>query len=181
MIRMETIARFQNLLENIFITYFANYFRPTNQSIYLRFGSKRRSSSTGIILNNEMDDFSSPNIINSFGLLPSPSNFIEPGKRPLSSMSPSVILDKDGDLKAVIGGAGGSRIITAVAQVLMRSMWLSENVKQAIDALRLHHQQYPNTLFYEEQFPQVRFSSSFLYVLLSPIFLSITVWCSNSF
>ncbi|XP_076359107.1 scoloptoxin SSD14-like [Tachypleus tridentatus] len=126
-----------------------------SSTINTHFGCKRRSPSTGIILNNEMDDFSSPNVINYFGLPPSPANFIKPGKRPLSSMSPSVILDKARGLKTVIGGSGGSRIITAITQVLIRSMWLGNSIKEAIDALRIHHQLYPNTVFYEKHFPQI--------------------------
>ena len=76
-----------------------------------------RGSRTGIIFNNEMDDFSTPGIVNSYGYVPSPSNFIEPGKRPMSSMSPTIVLDKDGNVRMGAGAAGGSRIITGILMV----------------------------------------------------------------
>ena len=64
-----------------------------------------------------MDDFSTPDLINYFGLRPSEANYIKPGKRPMSSMSPTIILDKDHNIRLVIGASGGSRIISSVAQV----------------------------------------------------------------
>lgn len=119
------------------------------------FGSMRRSVSTGIILNNEMDDFSSPNMINYFGLPPSPVNYIEPGKRPLSSMCPAFVIDSNGNIELVLGGAGGSRIITATAIVAANVLWFEKNIKQAIDEPRLHHQLDPDYVQNEKSFPLV--------------------------
>lgn len=124
-------------------------------SINTQFGSKRRSKSTGIILNDSMDDFSYPNITNYFAIPPSPANSLKPGKRPFSSMCPSILVDKNKNVKMVIGGAGGSLIPTAIAQVMMRVLWFNEDIKMSVDALRLHHQLYPNYLQHEEGFPQI--------------------------
>ncbi|XP_070202502.1 glutathione hydrolase 1 proenzyme-like isoform X2 [Littorina saxatilis] len=123
-------------------------------TINARFGSKRRGMRTGIVFNDEMDDFSSPNITNIFGIPPSPANFIKPGKRPLSSMCPTVIVDPQGDVRLVVGGAGGSRITTATAYVATRELWLGESVDTAVSALRLHHQLLPDYISYETGFDQ---------------------------
>ena len=82
-----------------------------------RFGGGYRSLKTGIIYNNEMDDFSTPGKSNLYGYPPTEANYIRPKKRPLSSMCPSIITDQNGDVKMVAGASGGSRIITGTAQV----------------------------------------------------------------
>ncbi|XP_077996270.1 glutathione hydrolase 1 proenzyme-like [Glandiceps talaboti] len=121
-------------------------------TINLRFGSKVLGSRTGILFNDEMDDFSSPNIVNTFGLPPSEANFIEPGKRPLSSMTPTIIIDQNGDAKFVLGAAGGSKIITACALATLNTLWFGDDIKTAIQRPRLHHQLTPNKVRHEQNF-----------------------------
>lgn len=115
------------------------------------FGSKVVSKSTGIILNNEMDDFSNSKAPNSYGLHPSQYNYPEPGKRPLSSMSPTILVDKDGNTRLVGGASGGPRIITATVQVLLNYMCCGmDNVLSALKHPRLHSQLIPETVFVED-------------------------------
>jgi gamma-glutamyltranspeptidase / glutathione hydrolase len=83
--------------------------------VNLYFGARIMVPSTGVIVNDEMDDFSKPGSSNSFGYISTPANYIVPGKRPLSSMSPTIV-EKNGEFYLAIGAAGGSRIITATLQ-----------------------------------------------------------------
>lgn len=85
-------------------------------TVNLVFGSKLLDPKTGIVLNDEMDDFSIPGTPNAFGLQPSPFNYPEPGKRPLSSCVPTIV-ERDGQFELSLGGSGGSRILTSVLQV----------------------------------------------------------------
>lgn len=85
--------------------------------LLIRFGCKIISRRTGILLNDEMDDFSVPGQTNFYGLHASPANFIAPGKTPVSSVCPSILVNADGDVEMVIGAAGGSKVTTLVATV----------------------------------------------------------------
>ncbi|KAJ0176523.1 hypothetical protein K1T71_007702 [Dendrolimus kikuchii] len=112
-------------------------------SINFYYGAGFTTLNTGIVMNDVMDDFSSPGFTNNFGLQPSPANFIVPGKRPFSSMAPSIIVDRNGNAKMVIGASGGTKITTAIALVLMRKLWFGQTIKEAVDEARFHHQIFP--------------------------------------
>ena len=119
------------------------------------FGSGIVVEGAGFLLNNEMDDFSAkPGEPNQFGLLGSEGNSIQPGKRPLSSMTPTIVL-KDDKPFIVICSPGGSRIITTVLQVIMNCIDFGMNIAEAISAPRIHHQWMPDEIFYEKfSFPK---------------------------
>ena len=126
-------------------------------TINLYFGAKVRSVQSGIVLNDEMDDFSSPNITNHFGIPPSPNNYIRAKKRPLSSMCPAVFVKDNGDVRLVVGAAGGTKISSGVAQVAMNNLWFGKDIKESIDSQRLHHQLFPMSIGFEEEFdPSIR-------------------------
>ncbi|KAJ1916811.1 hypothetical protein IWQ60_007987 [Tieghemiomyces parasiticus] len=112
-------------------------------TVNLAFGSKVMDPVSGVILNNEMDDFSTQNKSNAFGYYPSPNNKIVRGKRPLSSSVP-VILEQGGQVQFVAGASGGSRIISAVAQVLVNTLDFNLPLNEAVDRSRLHHQLIPH-------------------------------------
>ena len=142
-------------------------------TVNFRFGAEILSRSTGILLNDEMDDFSYPDIINDYGLPPSPNNFVQPGKRPMSSMCPSLFTDREsGEARLVVGAAGGTKITTSVALTavynLMYGWGLEESVGQLVlkytpeckkllsEAPRLHHQLLPMTVSHQTGFsPEV--------------------------
>ena len=114
------------------------------------FGSKVVVGGAGFFLNNEMDDFSAkPGAPNIYGLVGGEANSIQPGKRMLSSMTPTIVL-KDDKPFMVVGSPGGSTIITTVLQVIMNVIDHKMNISQAIDAPRVHHQWLPDTLYYEK-------------------------------
>ena len=114
------------------------------------YGSGMMIPGTGMLINNEMDDFSSkPGTPNGYGLLGSEANAIEPNKRPLSSMTPTIIF-KDNEPYMVFGSPGGSRIITTVLQVAMNVMEHDMNIAQAVHSPRMHHQWLPEVLMIEQ-------------------------------
>jgi len=121
-------------------------------SINLEFGSKVASPSTGIILNNQMDDFATPGMDDFFGLRPSESNYIASGKRPLSSMSPTMVFrsfdgnesgiksDDLGKLVLNLGASGGPKIITSVLQTILNYAYLGMPLYESVSAPRIHNQ-----------------------------------------
>jgi gamma-glutamyltranspeptidase/glutathione hydrolase len=109
---------------------------------------------TGVLLNNELDDFTAaPGASNAYGLVGFAANLPGPGKRPLSSMSPTIVL-KDGKPVLVTGSPGGSRIISTVLQVFVNVLDYHMNVAAAVDALRLHHQWLPDEVRVERGFSE---------------------------
>ncbi|XP_020191131.1 glutathione hydrolase 3 [Aegilops tauschii subsp. strangulata] len=114
------------------------------------FGAHVLSPSTGIVLNNEMDDFSVPSSNPTPDQLPpAPANFIAPGKRPLSSMTPAIIL-KDRQLAGVVGASGGTNIITAVTQVFLNHFVVGMSPLAAVQSPRVYHKLVPNVVRYED-------------------------------
>ncbi len=125
-------------------------------TINTTFGSKVIVPGTGVILNNEMDDFSiQPGVPNAFGLVGAEANAVAPGKRPLSSMSPTIVL-RGGQPVLTLGAAGGPTIINQVLLGIIRRIDLEQDLQTALGSPRFHHQWRPNTLKVEDQFaPQV--------------------------
>ncbi|KAH7391200.1 putative gamma-glutamyltranspeptidase 1 [Cadophora sp. MPI-SDFR-AT-0126] len=113
------------------------------------FGSRVMIPETGIIMNNEMNDFSIPNTTNAFGFIPSEANFIRPFKRPLSSISPTIVERADGSVYISHASAGGSRIITEVIQHLWHTLDQNMTSAQALAEPRMHDQLSPNTVSFE--------------------------------
>ncbi|HWE86148.1 MAG TPA: gamma-glutamyltransferase [Terracidiphilus sp.] len=116
------------------------------------FGSGVTAGSLGFLLNDEMDDFASKmGVPNMFGLIQGPANAIAPGKRPLSSMTPTIVLE-NGKLRYVLGSPGGARIITTVAGIFLSAADGGLNIQEAVDAPRFHHQNQPDKLYLEPGF-----------------------------
>ena len=114
------------------------------------FGSASTVGGAGFLLNDEMDDFTAqPGVPNSAGLVQGDANAIVPGKRMLSSMTPTIVLDRDGKPMIVTGASGSGRIITAVFQVISNVVDFDMGINAAVSAPRVHHQHLPDRLFYE--------------------------------
>ncbi len=114
------------------------------------YGSRVTAKGTGVLLNDEMDDFAArPGKPNMFGLIQGEKNAVQPGKRPLSSMTPTIVLRKDGSTWFALGARGGPRIISAVMQSVINVIDHGMNIQAAIDAPRIHHQWLPDELLYE--------------------------------
>ena len=122
------------------------------QSVNTRFGSKVLVSKTGIVLNNTMDDFAIHPSGNVYGLVGNEANALQPKKRPLSSMAPTIILQGERP-EIVVGGAGGPRIISATLQTILNLIDFQMPVKEAVGSPRIHHQWMPDNLIVEADIP----------------------------
>jgi gamma-glutamyltranspeptidase len=122
-------------------------------TINLEFGAQLVAGRTGILLNDEMDDFSlAPGVPDAFGLVAGGANQLAPGKRPLSSMSPTIVVGDRG-VEMVLGAAGGPTIVSSTIQVLLDALLFGMDVQAAVAAPRVHHQWSPNVLRYEPDLP----------------------------
>ncbi len=118
------------------------------------FGSKVVAPKSGILLNDEMDDFvAKPGVPNAFGLVGREANAVEPGKKPLSSMTPTVVLDRDGAVVMAIGGSGGPYIISSTLQALSNVIDFGMDPEEAVAAPRMHHQWVPEVLRVDQGIP----------------------------
>jgi gamma-glutamyltranspeptidase/glutathione hydrolase len=123
-------------------------------SLNTSFGSALVLPGWGLLLNNHMDDFSiQPGVPNYYGLIGSEANAIEPGKRPLSSMSPTIVL-REGKPAGVFGSPGGPRIITTVVQTFLNVVVFGMDIQAAVDFPRVHHQWKPNRIYVEPEIPK---------------------------
>ena len=129
-------------------------FVALTQTVNTAFGSKVIVPGTGVILNNQMDDFSiQPGVPNAFKLIGNEANAIAPGKRPLSSMSPTIVLDPNGKPFMTVGAAGGPKIITQVVLAISNVIDLHDDLEMALKRPRFHHQWSPDELWIENTFP----------------------------
>jgi gamma-glutamyltranspeptidase/glutathione hydrolase len=148
------LEKMQVLPEHSETTHFSIMDREGNvvvstQTINGWFGSKVVAEGTGILLNNEMDDFAAkPGASNMFGAIGSTANSVQPGKTPLSSMSPTIVLE-NGKPRLAVGAPGGTRIITCVAQTILNTLVYHLPLYDSVNALRIHEQWKPDVLHIE--------------------------------
>ena len=141
--------------ESMETTHFATWDRWGNvvsntYTINFSYGSGISVAGAGFLLNNEMDDFSSkPGSANGYGLIGGDANAIQPGKRPLSSMTPTIVFNPQGEAILTTGSPGGSTIITVVLQMLLNVLEFDMGIAEATAAPRIHHQWLPDTVRYE--------------------------------
>ncbi len=122
-------------------------------TINLEFGAHLVAGGTGVLLNNEMDDFSlAPGVPDAFGLAAGDANLLAPGKRPLSSMSPTIVVGENG-VELVVGAAGGPMIVSSTVEVLLDVLVFGMDAQAAESAPRVHHQWSPDVLLYEPALP----------------------------
>lgn len=132
----------------------AGYWVACTATVNTTYGSKVVIPGTGVVMNNEMDDFSiQPGVPNAFGLLGSAANRVEPGKRPLSSMSPTIVM-RDGKPWFSVGAAGGPTIISQAVLAIIRVIDFGMAIDEALGAPRFHHQWRPDRIVIEERFPK---------------------------
>jgi gamma-glutamyltranspeptidase/glutathione hydrolase len=132
----------------------------TTTTLNALYGSGVYLASVGVFMNDEMDDFAAnPGKPNLFGLVQGEQNAIQPGKRMLSSMLPTIVLDRVGRPLLVVGGRGGPRIISGVMQTIVNVIDHRMALADAIDAPRIHHQALPDTLRYEAGYPEAALDS----------------------
>ncbi|CAB16397.1 gamma-glutamyltranspeptidase Ggt2 [Schizosaccharomyces pombe] len=121
-------------------------------TVNLLFGSQLMDPVTGVVFNDQMDDFSIPGASNAFNLSPSPWNFIEPFKRPQSSSAPTILTDINGDFEMALGASGGSRIVTAVLDSIIKRIDMDYDIESMVASARPHHQLLPDILILESGF-----------------------------
>jgi gamma-glutamyltranspeptidase/glutathione hydrolase len=125
------------------------------------YGAAVISENTGIILNNEMDDFTAKvGVPNQFGLIQSAKNAISPKKRPLSSMTPTIVVDDSGQIRIATGSPGGPTIINSVLHTVLQAAYFGVSVHDAVAAPRFHHQWKPEVLQLERSLSSARASLS---------------------
>ena len=149
------VERSQQQPESTETTHFSTWDRWGNvvsntYTLNFSYGSGISVASAGFLLNNEMDDFSSkPGFPNGYGLVGGIANGIQPGKRPLSSMTPTIVFNAEDEPMLATGSPGGSTIITIVMQMLLNVIEFDMNIAEATRAPRIHHQWLPDNIYYE--------------------------------